>query len=116
MRIAVTYDNGNVGQHFGKTEAFKLYDVEDGKVVRSEIRGTDGKGHAELIPVVASLHADAMICGGVGMPMRNAIVNAGMELYIGVTGSADQAVADLLAGALVTDDTAVHACSHDHHE
>ena len=37
MKIAVTYDNGNVFQHFGKTENFKVYEVEAEKVVSSEI-------------------------------------------------------------------------------
>ena len=27
MRIAVTYENGQIFQHFGHTEAFKIYDV-----------------------------------------------------------------------------------------
>ena len=32
MRIAVTYENGQIFQHFGHTETFKIYDVEEGKV------------------------------------------------------------------------------------
>ena len=36
MRIAVTYENGQIFQHFGHTETFKIYDVEEGKVVHSE--------------------------------------------------------------------------------
>ena len=45
MKIAVTYDNGNVFQHFGKTENFKVYEVEDDKVVSSEVIGSNGTGH-----------------------------------------------------------------------
>ena len=33
MKIAVTYDNGTVFQHFGRTEFFKVYEVEDGKIL-----------------------------------------------------------------------------------
>ena len=33
MRIAVTYENGEIFQHFGHTEEFKVYDVQDGTVV-----------------------------------------------------------------------------------
>ena len=40
MKIAVTYDNGSVFQHFGKTESFKVYEVEDNKVVSSEVIGS----------------------------------------------------------------------------
>ena len=42
MKIAVTYDNGEVFQHFGHTEEFKVYEVEDGKVVSSQVVGSDG--------------------------------------------------------------------------
>ena len=45
MKIAVTYDNGNIFQHFGKTEYFKVYEVEDNKVVSSEVIGFNGTGH-----------------------------------------------------------------------
>ena len=37
MRIAVTYENGEIFQHFGHTEQFKLYDVSDGKIVGERI-------------------------------------------------------------------------------
>ena len=36
MKIAVTYENGQIFQHFGHTEQFKIYTVEDGKIVSSE--------------------------------------------------------------------------------
>ena len=44
MRIAVTYENGQIFQHFGHTETFKIYDVEEGKVVHSEVVDTNGSG------------------------------------------------------------------------
>lgn len=34
MKIAVTYENGQVFQHFGHTENFKIYEI-DGKTVIS---------------------------------------------------------------------------------
>ena len=48
MRIAVTYENGNVFQHFGHTAYFKLYDVENGAVTAAQVIGTDGSGHGAL--------------------------------------------------------------------
>ena len=44
MKIAVTYDNGMVFQHFGHTEQFKVYDVEDGAVRASRVVDTNGSG------------------------------------------------------------------------
>ena len=48
MKIAVTYENGQVFQHFGHTEQFKLYEVEDGRVVSSQVVDTNGSGHGAL--------------------------------------------------------------------
>lgn len=53
MKIAVTYDNGNVFQHFGKTENFKVYEVEDNKVVSSEVISSNGTGHGALAGLLA---------------------------------------------------------------
>lgn len=116
MKIAVTYDNGEVWQHFGKTEQFKLYTVENGKVAASEVIGTNGQGHGALAGFLAGLHADAVICGGVGSPMVAMLEGAGIKVYPGVTGSADTAVEQLLAGALSVNADAVHEGCHHHHE
>ena len=66
MKIAVTYDNGNVFQHFGRTEQFKIYDVENGKIVSSEVIGNDGLGHGALAGLLANNAIDVLICGGLG--------------------------------------------------
>ena len=65
-RIAVTYDNGQVFQHFGRTEAFKVYEVEDGNVVNSEIVESNGVGHGALAVLLNDNNIDVLICGGLG--------------------------------------------------
>ena len=113
MRIAVTYKNGEIFQHFGHTEQFKVYDVEDGKVLSSEVVDTNGSGHGALAGVLSALRADALICGGIGGGAQAALDQAGIKLYGGVSGSADEAVNALLAGTLRFD-PAVHCDHHDH--
>ena len=100
MRIAVTYENGQVFQHFGHTEQFKIYDVEEGKVIASEVADTDGQGHGALAGVLSALGADVIICGGIGGGAVQALTAAGIQLYAGVSGDADQAVEELLTGKL----------------
>ena len=100
MRIAVTYDNGQVFQHFGHTEQFKLYQVEDGKVVSSQIIGAGGSGHSALAGFLKAARADVLICGGIGGGARGALMEQGIVLYPGVVGEADQAVEALLNGTL----------------
>ena len=113
MRIAVTYENGEIFQHFGHTEQFKLYDAEDGKIVREQIVDTNGSGHGALAGFLKAAQADALICGGIGMGARNALAEAGIQLYGGVTGSADAAAQALAQGNLQFDPDA--KCDHHGH-
>jgi predicted DNA-binding protein (UPF0251 family)/predicted Fe-Mo cluster-binding NifX family protein len=100
MRIAVTFENGTIFQHFGHTEHFKLYDVQDGKVVNTQIVNTNGQGHGALSGFLAQAQADVLICGGIGGGAQAALSEAGIRLCGGVTGSADEAVAAYLSGTL----------------
>ena len=63
MRIAVTYENGEIFQHFGHTAQFKVYDVQDGKILSSQVIDTQGSGHGALAGVLTALNADVLICG-----------------------------------------------------
>ena len=114
MRIAVTYEDGQIFQHFGRTQQFKLYDVEGGRIVSSQVVGTNGSGHGALAGVLGGLEADALICGGIGGGAQAAMAAAGIRVYGGVSGSADEAVEALLAGNLAFDPN-VH-CDHHGHE
>lgn len=113
MRIAVTYENGNIFQHFGHTKQFKLYDIEDGKVVKSELIDTNGSGHGALAGVLSAVKADVLICGGIGGGAQMALAQSGIKLYGGVSGVADEAVNALVTGNLVFNPD-VHCEHHDH--
>ena len=113
MKIAVTYDNGNIFQHFGKTEFFKVYEVEGGKVVSSEVIGSNGVGHGALAGLLADRSVDVLICGGIGGGAQAALEEAGVELCAGAEGDADRAVEAYLRGELVSSGA---NCDHHHHK
>lgn len=113
MRIAVTYENGLVFQHFGHTRQFKLYDVDQGKVLQSQVVDTAGQGHGALAGFLTGNQVDVLICGGIGPGAQNALAQAGIQLFGGVSGLADQAVEALLAQRLVYDPN-VHCDHHGH--
>ena len=115
MRIAVTYENGEVFGHFGHTEQFKLYDVKEGKIVQEKIVPTNGSGHGALAGFLADQGVDALICGGIGMGAQNALTAAGIRFYAGVTGSADEAAKALAEGTLSFDPDA-RCDHHEHHD
>ena len=114
MRVAVTYDKGNVFGHFGRTEEFKVYDIEDGKVVDSKILGTNGEGCGALAGILNIAKVDTLICGGIGGGAQRALEEAGIKLYAGVSGSTDAAVDALIAGTLEASSEA--NCDHHGHE
>ena len=114
MRIAVTYENGRVFQHFGHTEQFKIYDVADGKITGQQVIDTNGSGHGALAGFLAGLGVDVLICGGIGGGAKNALEQAKIQLYGGVSGQADEAVRALLDGKLDYNPD-VHCNHHGHH-
>ena len=113
MRIAVTYENGQIFQHFGHTETFKIYDVEEGKVVHSEVVDTNGSGHGALAGVLNALNADVLICGGIGGGAQTALAAAGIKLFGGVSGDADEAVEAFINETLEYNPDV--KCSHHEH-
>ena len=114
MRIAIPYEQGEIFQHFGHTEQFKLYDVENGTIIREQIVNTNGSGHGALAGFLQAAQADALICGGIGGGAQMALAETGIRLYAGVTGSADAAAKALAAGGLEYDPDA-RCDHHDHH-
>ncbi|MBE6914937.1 MAG: dinitrogenase iron-molybdenum cofactor biosynthesis protein [Ruminococcaceae bacterium] len=114
MKIAVTYSNGEIFQHFGHTEQFKVYTVDGNKILSAEVIDTNGSGHGALAGLLSQLNVDVLICGGIGGGAQMALAQAGIQLYGGVTGDADKAVESFVAGNLAYDPDA--KCDHhDHH-
>ncbi len=113
MRIAVTFENGEVFQHFGHTEQFKIYDVADGQITKEQTVDTNGSGHGALSGFLTDLEVDTLICGGIGYGAQVALADAGIKLYGGVSGKADDAVKAFLADNLAYNPE-VHCDHHGH--
>ncbi len=114
MRIAVTYQNGEIFQHFGHSEQIKIYDIQDGKIVDSKVVDTSATGHGALVEVLRAAKVDVLICGGIGGGAQMALAQAGIRLYGGVSGNADEQVAAFLQNNLQYNPD-VHCDHHEHH-
>ena len=114
MSTAVTYENGEIFQHFGHTGAFKIYDAENGKITVANVVSTNGSGHGALAGMLKVLEVDVLICGGIGGGAQMALKEAGIELFGGVSGDADKAVEAFLANELSYNPEV--KCDHHDHE
>lgn len=100
MKIAVTYQNGQIFQHFGHTEQFKIYEIENKQILAATVVDTVGNGHGALAGFLKSLGIDVLICGGIGGGAQAALQQAGIRLFGGVSGNADDAVIAFVGGRL----------------
>ena len=114
MKIAVTYENGQIFQHFGHTEQMKIYTVENNEVVTAQVVSTQGSGHGALAGFLKELGVEVLICGGIGGGAQNALTDVGIKFFGGVQGSADQAVVAYVCGKLNYNPNA--KCDHHDHE
>lgn len=114
MKIAVTYENGQIFQHFGHTENFKIYDVLGKDIISSEVVSSGGSGHGALAGMLKEHNVAVLICGGIGGGAQAALAEAGIMLYGGVSGNADDAVKALLEGTLAFNPNV--QCNHHGHE
>lgn len=100
MKIAVTYEKGEIFQHFGHTKQFKVYEVENGEIIKAKIVDSNGSGHGALAGLLSEAGIEVLICGGIGGGAQMALAEAGIKLYGGVSGNADEAVLALINGTL----------------
>lgn len=102
-RIAVPYENGNIFQHFGRTERFQVFDVKNDEVTVVTTINTNGSGHGALADILKKCKVDTLICGGIGDGAKRALDEAGIVFYGGVKGKSEKAVDDLLKQDLIFD-------------
>lgn len=114
MRIAVTSENGNVFQHFGRTENFDIFDVEDNKIIEKSVLSSGGEGHGALARILSANNVDVLICGGIGGGAKTALADNNIDVVAGASGNTEKAAADFLNGKLVNDESI--ECSHHSHD
>lgn len=116
MIIAVTYQDGEIFQHFGHSEQFKVYVTEGKEIKSAEVIDTNGSGHGALAGFLQARQVEVLICGGIGGGARNALAQAGIALYPGACGNADEQVKAFLEDSLHYDPDTVCNHHHDHGE
>ena len=112
MKIAITYEDGMIFQHFGKSPNFLIGSAENKKVISSQVVSTEGSGHSLLIKFLKELNVDTVVCGGIGQGARDGLEAEGINVIAGQSGSADAALHFCANGDLK--DNPAGKCNHHH--
>ncbi len=113
MKIAVTTENGQIFQHFGKCPLFTIYEVSEKQILSKSELNTSEHGHGALAGFLKANGVTQVICGGIGAGAKDALAGQGIALVCGITGGTDDAVQAFLAGKLQGSDQAT--CNHHDH-
>lgn len=100
MKIAVSSDNGQIFQHFGKTETFQIYTVENNEIVSTVEVKPEVSGHDAMAAFLDAQGVNAVICGNIGEGAQSALESAGIPVFSGAEGDTTKAVVDLINGTL----------------
>ena len=114
MRIAIPYYMGKIFQHFGHAPQFKVYEVENHQVLMEMVVEVEQQGHEAVAELLRSMDVRVVICGNIGEGAMNALQQAGIMFYGGVTGEADDAITALIEGGLKYDPD-IKCTAHEHH-
>ena len=110
MKVAVSYENENIFFHVGDTKEFKVYEIENGNIINTEILASTGKGRQMVVDFLTANHCNVLICNEICSGAKGAVEEVGVEVYGAVTGNADEAVEAFLRGELKDGDTVI--CNH----
>ncbi|MDO4174225.1 MAG: NifB/NifX family molybdenum-iron cluster-binding protein [Eubacteriales bacterium] len=101
MKIAAAYENGQVCQQFDETKQFKLYTIEQDRVVSMDLVDLDApQGHAPRIALLKEQGAGLLVCGKISAAAQMELMQAGIAPFPGAYGDADMQVGALLVGML----------------
>ena len=97
-----------------KQRIFKIFEVENGAIISSEVVGSNGAGHSALAGFLADAGVDVVICGGIGGGAQEALSEAGIKVCAGVSGDVNEAAESYVNGTLEC--TSEGNCDHHHEE
>lgn len=121
IKIAIPTDDGEtISQHFGQARYFQVITLEDGQVQSSERREKASHSHQDhshehetgvhpgqqMIETVRD--CQVLITGGMGQPIYNRAISAGMTIFLTGEKRITDAVAAYQQGNLASDMRRIH--------
>ncbi len=103
MRIAIPVRGDEVFSPMGEAEAFHFYEDDHGRITRQFLVPMEKAGLDSALELLEQYGIDALICGAVSDEERHAVGTAGVMLFPGVSGKADDAALGFLSGSVISD-------------
>lgn len=113
MKAAVTTENQEVFQHFGKCQTFTLAVIENNQILSKSLLDAQGNGHSALVGLLQAQGVDTLVCGGIGQGAVEALSAAGIQVIRGCQGRVSM-ILELLAQGLLKDNPSQVCDHHDH--
>ncbi|MFZ3102212.1 MAG: NifB/NifX family molybdenum-iron cluster-binding protein [Desulfitobacteriaceae bacterium] len=112
-QIALPSEKEMLNAHFGRSQAFTLFTIEDGEVSGKIVLDTKGleHQHSGIAEFLKSKGVEVVICGGIGPGAISGLESAGLEVLRGANGTVEEVAAAYAKGRLITSDA---VCNHDH--
>lgn len=114
MKIAVACMGELVAQHFGHCENFSIFETENGKI--TEVKSIANPGHKPgfLPNFLGDMGVNVIISGGMGGGAVEIFNERKIEVIVGASGNARQAVESYLKGELKSTGSICHEHAHAH--
>ena len=100
MKIAVPYDRGRINEHFGHCQYIEIHTAEEGKIIGKMVLPVSGSGHVFMCSLMKRLGVNVVLAGRMGKPAMVGLKDLGIDTYIGLSGSTENAVCAYLDGDL----------------
>ena len=102
MRVAVSYKDGEIFEHFGHCQCFAIYEYGDSvdDCTKTLVDCSDRHGHKAMADLMREQQVDAVISGSMGSEARSLLLSYSIVPVAGYCGHADTAADRLVTGQL----------------
>lgn len=115
MKIAIPTDGEILNAHFGRSEAFTVFEIEGKEARFVKLLSTIGLQHQHegLANMFKNAGVEVLVCGGIGGGMINGLNAVGLKVVSGASGKVEDIAKTYAEGNLVSTGSACQE-HHDH--
>ena len=108
MKLAIALDGDTVSAHFGHCEKYAIFHVDGVNVTQYEDLKSPGHEPGKLPVFLAEQQVNLVIAGGMGPKAVELFSQRGIDVLLGVTGTADLVAKQYAAGLLKPGESSCH--------